>query len=277
MKRGTLLLTSILILPALGGCGGLDVDPNVQGDGLLDIIFAPRDVGMIAGDAQDPFDADRRSRGMLALSMTSAGGDPAFVSIYAENTEDPDPSVRAAACKALGRHGNPEHTPLILKLLVEDPDASVRTEAARSLQRIHSPSAIEPLLNSIRQPDVTSTRFKLEEDAEVRAQAALALAQYREPKVLQGLIAALSDQRLAVNRNALAALRTLTGQDFGYDRRPWAEWLAKNPSPFAGATVFEYPAYSRKMVWYEHLPLMPKPPNEASATPVGMPLEPPTK
>jgi hypothetical protein len=258
-----------LILP---GCGSLDIDPNAEGEGLLELLFSPRPLTNIVNDAQDPFDADRRARGMLALSLTSAGGDPAYVSLYAENLADADPSVRAAACKALGRHGRPEHVPLLVKALTADADAGVRQEAARSLQRLHSPEAIDPLLATIRLPEVAKAKW--EEDAEVRAQAALALGQYREPKVLQGLVAALNDQRLAVNRNALASLRTLTGQDFGYDRVQWSVWLKDAQAPFAGGTVFEYPAYSRPKTLVEYFPFTTKPPNEPSATPAGMPLDP---
>jgi plasmid stability protein len=268
-----------LMLPALAaaalslaGCGSLEIDPNAEGEGLFELMFNSRPLTNIVNDAQDPFDPDRRARGMLALSTTSAGGDPAYVSLYAENAEDPDPSVRAAALKALGRHGTAEHTAIMTKALTTDKDPGVRQEAARSLQRVHNPETIEPLLAAIRLPDVAKGQW--EEDAEVRAQAALALAQYREQKVLQGLVSALYDPRLAVNRNALVALRTLTGQDFGYERLAWAAWIKETPNPFAGAIVFEYPAYSREKTLVEYLPFVPKPPNEPSTTPAGMPLGP---
>lgn len=267
-------LLALFSCAALGGCGGLEVDSNAQGDGLFDILFTPRQLTDIVADAQDPFDPDRRARGMLALSTTSAGSDPAYVSLYVENMRDPDASVRAAACKALGRHGSAEHLPLIIDTLTNDKDVGVRVQAATTLQRIHGPEAIEPLLACIRQPEGASSRIKVEEFSEVRAAAALALGQYRDQKVLQGLVAALNDQRLAVNRSALTALRTLTGQDFGYDARPWADWLKNNPKPFAAATVFEYPSYSRDRTWMEYLPFVPRPPNEPSATPAGMPINP---
>lgn len=258
----------------LGGCSSLDIDPNAEGDGILELMFAPRPLSNIVNDAQDPFDPDRRARGMLALSTAQVGGDPVYVSLYVENVEDPDPSVRAAALKALGRHGNAEHAAIMTKALTTDRDPGVRQEAARSLQRVHSPEAIEPLLATIRLPDVAKGQW--EEDAEVRAQAALALAQYREQKVLQALVSALYDPRLAVNRNALVSLRTLTGQDFGYERLTWAAWIKETPTPFAGGTVFEYPAYSRPKSFIEYLPFVSKPPNEPSTTPAGMPLGPGT-
>lgn len=274
MKQRCLVLLFTGAAATLGGCEALDIDPNAEGQGLLELMLAPKPLTATLAEAQDPFDPDRRARGMLALSMTSAGGDPAYVSLYAENMEDPDPSVRAAACKALGRHGRPEHAPIILKALSTDSDPGVRREAARSLQRIHNPDAIEPLLATLRAPELLSARGKGEDVAEVRAEAALALAQYRERKVLQGLIAALAEQRLTVNRNALVALKTLTGQDFGYERQVWSAWLKDAPDPFAGATLFEYPAYTRDKTFFEHFPFVPRPPNEPSTTPSGMPLSP---
>lgn len=272
MIRRCLCVVAAGSLGVLGGCEALDIDPNAEGQGLLELLMAPKPLTATLADAQDPFDPDRRARGMLALSMTSAGGDPAYVSLYAENMEDADPSVRAAACKALGRHGRPEHAPMIIKALTTDADPGVRREAARSLQRIHSPEAVEPLLATLRAPEAVSSRTRSEDSAEVRAEAALALAQYRDRKVLQGLTAALADQRLTVNRNALVALKTLTGQDFGYERQAWTAWLRDAQDPFAGATLFEYPAYNRDKSFIEHFPFVPRPPNEPTTTPSGMPL-----
>jgi hypothetical protein len=105
----------------------------------------------------------------------------------------------------------------------------------------------------------------------VRAEAAAALGQYAENRVLQTLFAALDDSDLAVNRNALAPIRTLTGQDLGMDRAAWVEWEAGTEARFAGRQLYTYPAYHRKTRLYEYIPFVPKPPNEASAPPAGLP------
>lgn len=257
----------------LGGCSGFELNQNAQGDGLLDMLFSPPSAEEYLADAQDPYDADRRYRGTLKLASMSFGGEPVYVSLYAKNAEDDDASVRAAACKALGRHGGTEHGALLAKLL-RDPDSGVRLEAAKGLQRIHTPDSVEALLMATREPESVASGVT-EEEPEVRAEASLALAQYRERKVIQALIAALGDSRLAVNRNALISLRTLTGQDLGYDRGVWLEWLKDTKDPFAAAGIFQYPAYSREKWYIEYLPLVPKPPNESSSTPAGMPLGPP--
>ncbi len=261
-----------LLGPVLGGCSGIELDPNAKGDGIFDLMFSQPTAEAYLADAEDPFDADRRYRGTLKLSSFNFGGEPVYVSLYAKNAEDEDASVRAAACKALGRHGGTEHGPLLAKLL-RDPDAGVRLEAAKGLQRIHAPESTDALLVASREPESVRAGVT-EEDPEVRAEAALALAQYRELKVLQGLIGALSDSRLAVNRNALLSLRVLTGQDLGYSRGEWLDWLKNTKDPFAAAAMFEYPAYSRERWYIEYLPFVPRPPNENSSTPAGMPLGP---
>jgi len=268
-------MASVLVpIAALfAGCSIADqIDPNAKGDGLIELLLSPKPVTGTVADAQDPYDADKRTRGTLGLSMTPAGSEPVFVALYAANAKDAEPSVRAAAARALGRHGGPEQASLLIDLL-RDTDAGVREEACRALQRIHDPAAVDPLLAATREPEGAKQG---EEESKVRAQAAMALAQYRERRVVQGLIGALSDTSLAVNRNALSALRTLTGQDLGYDQRRWLAWAKDASDPFAGASVFQFPVYSRGPLFYERLPLpfITPAPNETSGPPAGVPLGP---
>ena len=261
-------------LVVVTGCTGLSVDPNNPDESLFSLLGSKRSPQDLVVDAQNPFDADKRHQGTLGLSMQDFGGETAYVAIYAENAEDADASVRAAACRALGRHGRPEHGAILVKGL-RDKNGAVRRECARSLQRIHAPEAIDPLLAALREPDA-AVNTPGEEEADVRAEAALALGQYAERRVIQGLIGALGDPRLAVNRNTLVALRVLTGQDLGYDRRAWLAWLGESKDPFLARGVFVYPAYSRSKDWLEYFPFMPQPPNEEPTTPVGLPLAPKT-
>lgn len=276
MKRQLLLTIGLAGLTSVGMLGGCsladDIDPNTPGDGLLELLLAPKPMIGTVVDAQDPYDADKRTRGTLGLSMNAGGGDPVFVALYATNAKDAEPSVRAASARALGRHGGPEQASLLIDLLT-DTDAGVREEAARALQRIHDAAAIDPLLAAMREPEGTRPG---EDESKVRAQAALALSQYRERRVVQGLIGGLADTSLSVNRNSLAALRTLTGQDLGYDQRRWLEWTRETSDVFAGSVVFHFPAYSRELWLYERLPLpfVKAPPNEPTGAPAGMPLGP---
>ena len=225
-------------------------------------------------DATDPYDADKRYRGTLALAMRDFASEPVYLKLFTDNIKDRDSSVRAAAARALGAHGGPEHAPLLIEAL-KDTDVSVRAEAARGLQRLHSADAVDPLITHVREPVLVSASENAEPDSDVRAECASALGQYREPKVLSALIAALSDSRLQVNRNTLDALRTLTGQDFGYDRPAWQAWYDKTPQHFAAGRPYRYPAFKRDKTWIERLPFVSPPPNEESNTPAGMPITPP--
>ncbi|QOI99766.1 MAG: HEAT repeat domain-containing protein [Phycisphaeraceae bacterium] len=268
-SAASLIGAGLLILAA--GCTELS-ELNPQSESILDIFRQPSPAEAV-NDAQNPYDADKRARGTLLLATADFASEPLYVELFVTGMSDTEASVRAASCKALARNGGPTHAPLMIKALA-DPDVGVRAEAARALQRIHSPDAILPLINALREPDSANPTQTAEDEPEVRAEAALALGQYRRANVLQALIAALRDSRLAVNRNTLASLRTLTGQDFGYDPGAWLAWLDSTSSPFAGAAVYLYPAYNRDWRWYEYFPFVPKPPVEAASTPAGLPIRP---
>lgn len=218
--------------------------------------------------AVDPYDANKRMSGLNLLANAPFGGDPVYVKVYRAalgappaDAPDSDPGVRAVAARALALHGSAADVDLILPLL-KSPDRRVRGEAVRSLQRLHNPKAVEPL--------VTLTNMDKEEDVDVRAEACTALGQYAETKALQGLIAALTDDSLLVNRAAMGSLYTLTGQKLGEDPRAWLKWLEGNREPFANQQQYIYPHFERDKFWYEWIPLVPPPPNEQGGTPVGM-------
>jgi HEAT repeat protein len=213
--------------------------------------------------ANDEYDADKRARGTAMLAFSPVGGKPDYVRIlYVRYLTDKDANVRAVAVTALGRHGSPDHVPLIVPLL-KDPSRSVRFAAACTLQRLHNPVAVTPLLDSL-DP-------RTEPDGAIRAEVADALGQYAEPRVLDGLAAALDDSDIVVNQRALASLKTLTGQSLPADRRAWTRWLHTTTTPFAGRTTYFYPAYSRSRTLLEHIPFIPQPPNEVPGQPIGMP------
>lgn len=270
MKIG-LLVAGVTALVLLGGCEALE-NLNPEGEGLLSMLNTKPTPAEVVKDAQDPYDADKRYRGTLLLATADFATEPLYLELFVQNLGDPDASVRAAACKALSRNGGPAHLPLLVKAL-GDPDAGVRVEAARAMQRIHGPEAVQPLIAAVREPNPGDPNYSVAEDLpELRAEAALALGQYQEPRVMQALIASLNDSRLAVNRNALVSLRTMTGQDFGFAPAPWVEWANSTRSPFAAASVYTFVPYHRPKTLLEYLPFMPKPPNEVASTPSGMPL-----
>ena len=256
-----MMLLGLGLLSA-GGCG-LELS---GGSGALEqetifSIWSPPDPAEAARWAADPYDPDKRQKGMLLLANAPWGGESVYLRFYENALADEDAGVRATACLALGRHGDPDQAPLIAERLT-DSDQIVRREAAHALQRLHNPLVVQPLLRAADQRN--------ESDSETRAAAVTALGQYPDARVVQILIASLQDQRLLVNQSALASLPVLTGQDFGYDVGAWVQWSADSDDLFAGRGSYVYPVYRRNpKLWELFIPWM-HPPNETASTPVGL-------
>jgi hypothetical protein len=291
--RLVLAMTGALVLCG-GGCDS-ETQRKIEETGNIFAPFQPPTPAEAARMATNPFDADQRLRGITLLAFAPFGGEEVYVRLYEQalgmppvSSADEDPGVRAAAARALARHGGPQHVPWIVPLL-QDRDPRIRAEAARALQRLHNPVAIDPLIDrtrAVRTERMTSPDGRVvtdaagqpmivqranEPDAAVRAEAAVALAQYADPRVLQALIAALSDDSLLVTRAASTSLTTLTGQEFGEDPRAWLRWLnQRSDNPFAERRQFVYPVFQRDRYWFEWLPLIPPPPNETPGSPAGM-------
>ena len=261
------LFIALLAVSAMAGCE-LNFKPGTES--LLEGLNTTISPGELATMALDPYDPNNRYVGTLGLANETFANEPVYIKLFEDNLKDPEPSVRFAAARGLGNHGDPSHVPLLVKSL-SDPDRLVRMESARSLQRVHNPVAIEPLIAAMHEPDATRPKDPSEPEAIVRAEAAIALGQYQELKVLQALVAGLDDSELAVNQAALQSLQMHTGQDFQTDRAAWADWLGRTKEPFAAHGTYTYPVYYRDYRWYEYLPFVPKPHNEVATPPAGMP------
>lgn len=211
--------------------------------------------------ATNRWDADQRYRGTQLLSNAPFAGEPVYLALFRDNANDKDPGVRAASIRAIGIHGTPDDIPLLLTRLADE-DPGVRTEAARSLQRIHSPEAVGPLLDAL--------DGQKEQEAQVRVEAASALGQYPQGRVVESLIAAMGDEKLAVNAAVQDSLRTLTGQDFGLDQAGWQTWYKQSGSLFDARAAYVYPVFNRPRRWWEYIPFVPPPPNEVAAMPAGV-------
>lgn len=261
---------SVAVAALLAGCD-LELQPGAEG---IFQAVAPPTPTEAAVWAIDPYDANKRYRGLTLLANAPFGGEPVYLALYVDNTDDPDPSVRAAAVRALSNHGGPSHAPLLAERL-DDEDPLVRLEAARALQRIHNPEVVDALLRHLPEYDLGDPVHDIaasgETDASVRAEVARALGQYAQNRVVLALIGALADRELPVNRNAQDSLRFLTGQDFGFDRRAWQEWYNSAEDPFAARGVYTYPVFARPKKLIEYLPFVPGPPNETPAPPAGYP------
>lgn len=265
---------ALVAAAALGGCS-TDFERARGAEGIFEAVRlqggpSPRE---LAAMAVDPYDANNRYLGTLGLAGAYFAGGEAYIALFENHADDPDSGVRSAALRGLGNHGEPRHVPLLVRGL-SDPDDQVRLEAARGLQRLHDAGAIPALLSAIREPADARVQPGEEPNPDVRAEAAVALGQYAEPRVVEGLIAALRDESLGVNRAAVLSLRTLTGQDYGLDHEAWVGWRDRTSDSgemFRGRGLYLYPVFRRSRKWWEYLPLIPPPPNEVPATPAGLP------
>lgn len=107
---------------------------------------------------------------------------------------DPEPVVRAAAGRALGRLGAREAVPDLVKAL-GDTSADVRVVAAAALWRLPDPSATEPLLEHVKDADKA-----------VREWSALALGVIGDTRAVPEMVRLLGDPERSVR---LAAVRSL--------------------------------------------------------------------
>lgn len=254
----------------LTGCDTMDsafsgIRPGSEGI-LQDLFSQPSPIDA-ANMAVDEYDADNRYRGTNLLANAPFAGEPVYIDLFIANAQDTDAAVRSAAVRGLANHGSPAHVPLLAERL-RDTDPLVRLEAARALQRIHNPVAVETLLTAIKEGDLDRGA---EPNAQVRAEAADALGQYAENRVVRALIAALADSNFLVTYRARQSLRTLTGQDYAFDRRAWMAWEANTQDTFAARAVYRFPGYQRDRKIVEYLPFVPPPPSQAGSVPIGMP------
>lgn len=252
----------------LAGCDVFD-DVRPGATSIFD-VFAQPTPSEAAQMAIDPYDADKRYRGTMLLSNAYFAGQSIYIKLFEDAAKDPDASVRIAGTRALANHGDSTHVPILVTNL-QDHDALVRLEAARGLQRLHGDEAIVPLMNASRDPELVRGTQGFEENPDIRTAAAVALGQYRKTEVVQHLIAIMADSKLSVNNASLSSLRTLTGQDLGFDQRDWIAWFNETNGPFVAGTPFIYPVFNRSKTFWEYFPFVPPPPNEVASTPAGMP------
>ena len=258
----TIGVPSLAMAMALGGCTPAGLKGADSSSHSVFSMFSPPSPQTAAAWAIDPYDADKRQRGILLLANEPWGGEKVYLDLYIAALNDGDAGVRISAIKALGLHGDPADAPLIAERLSSE-DHLERWTAANALQRLHNPEVVPTLLEHL-DP-------KKEQEFDVRASVATALGQYPEGRVVDGLIPALDDMNLLVNIEADKSLHTLTGQEFGQDVRAWVEWTKEADNLFAGQLPYTYPVFQRDKTMLEWvLPFM-QPPNEVAAAPAGMP------
>lgn len=250
----------------LTGCDTIGQDLND-----LSRAFSPPTPREAAQQMLNPHDPDERREGTILICNSPFGGVDVYVRAYRDMVQNElDPLARAAAVRALAKHGTSDDA-LLLADQLDHEHYQVRWEAARGLQRLHNPEVVAPLVNTLKErTELEIRRGETTEDADIRVEAALALGQYPEDRVFQGLVSALDARELAVNRAAEQSLMTLTGQDYGLDPRAWLNWYGGNLDPFALQQDYCYPTYHRKRRWYESLVFWSNPVVELPAPPAGL-------
>lgn len=138
--------------------------------------------------------------------------------------EDPAPSVRAAAARAMGASGRSEFAPHLAEVL-SDSNERVRWDAAVALDSVWGQDAVEALRNRLRD----------DESADVRASSARALRHYPNLDVVRGLVYALDDDSFNVQFQARSALIEITGHRYGYEPEDWRA-VASGDQPFKTRT-----------------------------------------
>lgn len=247
----------VCVLAALSGCSG-DPEATILSDVLEPIM--PPTPGEAARDAFNIYDADVRRRSVALISASPFAGEAPYVRMYRLLMDDPDPTVRAAALAALGRHGGVEDVPIMIQHLTHEA-SFVRWEAAKALQKIHAPEAVRPLIAALRD----------DEDLDVRLAAAMALGQYRERAVFDALVGALNDRDFGVRKAAARSLATLTGQDMGTDGTRWLAWADQKPEEaiFADARPYTWQPYVKPRGVFDRMQFWKKPVIPEPRPPIG--------
>ncbi len=247
----------LLLFAASPGC---EQGPKATVNSYFSSMFPPPP-SEVARDAFNVYDADKRRRSLNLLSTADWGGEEPYLRTYRLLVDDPDPTVRAAALRALGRHGTPEDVPRIIPYL-KDKTSFVRWEAATALQKLHHKDAVDPLIQRLDQ--------EVEDDPDVRIAAAKALAQYPDTDVFQALVAALRDNSYGVVREAHRSLVTLTGEDLGEEGAAWLEWAKQREQLFKNRRKYTYRPYKPPPSFFDKLAFWNLPEEPSPKRPKGI-------
>jgi hypothetical protein len=134
--------------------------------------------------------------------------------------DDPDPRVRAAAVRVLGRARDDVRLDRILALAL-DPTERVRLEVPDALARLAPGRSLGALKGLLSDP-----RWR------VRLAAARALTDMRDPEAVLPLVDRLPLEPGRLREDLLDMLSRLTGHDFELDIEAWKKFLAQAPPGF---------------------------------------------
>ncbi len=166
--------------------------------------------------------ADQRRSGINDLVDNDFGKQAPYTTRYSQIAQlDNDPSVRAAAIRALNR----SRDGVGIKAFIEglsDENVGVRLESAKALANIPSFEAVPALMKV-----VSNTG----ESSDVKIAAIDALRHYKSMEVAQLLTAQLGHKDFSLAWQARQSLRFMTGSDYRYDATAWNSYLNSDAKP----------------------------------------------
>ena len=176
-------------------------------------------------------DADLRREGVVMLgTKTFVDMDETIELLTIVAKGDPDEHVRATAVSVLGRiRPDAEETADVVETMAKDRSAVVRRACVLAAK-------VEPRDWAL---PILQKRLVDDDDVAVRGHAASALGEYRDRRSVRSLIRALDDYEFEVTYQVRQSLMMLTGEDHGYDRQLWQEWLFATPDQFKEQTEQE--------------------------------------
>ncbi|MHB9132355.1 MAG: HEAT repeat domain-containing protein [Armatimonadota bacterium] len=186
-------------------------------------------------------------RAHAAVALGEIGDVRATAPLLAALNEDTT-FVRTAVAVALGKlPPDPRVVELLLPMLNDQKNQFSPLYAAQALARYEDERVVPVFLRAVtrgtlgtqvaiqvlgKRKDPRSTQYLLgcllgDHDPQVQAAAATALGALNDPRAVPVLIRAVNDEDVGVRAAAVAALKTITNQDFGQDHQRWVAWWLK--------------------------------------------------
>lgn len=148
--------------------------------------------------------------------------------LAAKLTEGKEPvASRAAICQTLGALERPEGREALLRA-INDPEPLIRAQACRALGHVGTPEDAAQLTRIVAADN--------ELDCRIAAIEGLGELKSQDPRVGQLLVENMENEDPAVRLVALRSLRATTGEDLGADPKPWRELMARRLAAAERAT-----------------------------------------
>ncbi|HUW81801.1 MAG TPA: HEAT repeat domain-containing protein [Phycisphaerae bacterium] len=248
------LLASVLALSP-GGCTDAQLDAGVKS------LFNRRSPGQELFVALQEDDPDRRRQAVRAIARSDVVAQQWAVKAFETIARtDPDPQVRCAAIRALGRSGDSAAVAPLLMILnwrenptrvPYPPDDEVRWDATAVLASL----AGWQLVADQDEPQARSTFARLlqkDENRNVRLEAARGMGCLNADRAaLDVLVTGLNDRDFGVVYECEQSLIKLTGMTFDYDSQAWTDWLGKTSDPFALAGHTPTTLMPERLSWWQ--------------------------